>query len=359
MEITTIAGVSGELGFRDGELSKSLFCYPRGICLDGEGNLLVADTWNHCIRKVDFGRKITSTIAGRGDIGIDDGDALTESKFRYPCYLAVRGDVIYVSDTYNDSIRGIRNGKVFTLVTGLNRPTQITIDRDGGILIVDKNEVKRIDTNDASISVSIPSPPLLRGVPLLSGIAASTDGIIYTSNCDGRIARWDGERWKILKGRGGGNVYTLKLDSYGNVLFTQNGCIKRMSWSDGRVSWFAGSEVRRGNRDGPLSDATFGYPFDVAMNDSFMYVSDRENHTIRRISLLGIWNKGKGFKLLSSLFRESLPVPSPHKKGDTNPDDLTGRKEEREEFGSWCTEGYHVSHFSIPREGCNLRNVSS
>ena len=269
----------------------SPYSVTRGICLDGEGNLLVADTWNHCIRKVDFGRGITSTIAGSGDMGIEDGDALTEARFRYPGYLAVRGDVLYVSDTSSGSIRNIENGKVSTLVRGLTAPMEIAIDGNGNILVADQDEIKKIDTNDASISVFLSSLPFLGGFPFLRGVVVSTDGDIYVSNTD--IARWDGERWKILDGGYGGDIHALRLNSLGNVFFTQNGCIKRIDRSDGRVSWFAGSEVRTGCRDGPLSEATFGCPFDIAMNDSFMYVSDCNNHTIRRISLLRTWNKGK------------------------------------------------------------------
>ena len=52
MKVTTIAGKSGQSGYFDGKLSESLFYYPRGLCFDKEGNLLVVDSWNHCIRKI-------------------------------------------------------------------------------------------------------------------------------------------------------------------------------------------------------------------------------------------------------------------------------------------------------------------
>ena len=46
MKVTTLAGKSGISGYKDGKIEESLFCYPRGICLDKEGNLL-DDAYNN------------------------------------------------------------------------------------------------------------------------------------------------------------------------------------------------------------------------------------------------------------------------------------------------------------------------
>jgi len=53
--VTTVAGVCGEPGdFADGPVAEARFKNPQGVALDGEGNLIVADTLNHCIRRIVF-----------------------------------------------------------------------------------------------------------------------------------------------------------------------------------------------------------------------------------------------------------------------------------------------------------------
>lgn len=69
--VTDLAGKAldvigtGEQGLRDGPFASSQFNRPQGICLV-EGNLFVADTENHAIRRVDLGSKTVETVAGDG-----------------------------------------------------------------------------------------------------------------------------------------------------------------------------------------------------------------------------------------------------------------------------------------------------
>ncbi|RMG22086.1 MAG: PKD domain-containing protein, partial [Bacteroidetes bacterium] len=86
-----------------------------GIELDFEGNILVADEWNHLIRKVSpLG--VVSTLAGNGQLGSIDGPAL-EAEFNYPWdVVADSAGTIYVMDGYNYTMRKIQNGQVETWV---------------------------------------------------------------------------------------------------------------------------------------------------------------------------------------------------------------------------------------------------
>ena len=86
------------------------------------------------------------------------------------------------------------------------------------------------------------------------------------------------------------------MDSFNNILFveSESNCIKKMNLNNGEISIFAGSEEGDGgNLNGLLLESRFNYPFDITMNNSSIYISDAENNTIRMISLLGLWNKGK------------------------------------------------------------------
>jgi sugar lactone lactonase YvrE len=92
----------------DGVGSKARFAAPHGLAVGPDGNIYVADYWNHRIRVIstkDEKPKV-STLAG-GEEGFADGNAKT-AKFSYPKGVAVDplGNV-YVADTYNSRIRKI------------------------------------------------------------------------------------------------------------------------------------------------------------------------------------------------------------------------------------------------------------
>lgn len=87
-------------GFRDGDVQEAQFNEPRGIAIDKEGNLYIADVNNHRIRKVDTKLNIVTTIAGSGK-GYKDGDPL-EAQFDQPwgVYLD-KNEFLYIADQNN------------------------------------------------------------------------------------------------------------------------------------------------------------------------------------------------------------------------------------------------------------------
>src|SRR5690606_28280758 len=114
--VTTFAG-SGE-GFADGIGAQARFHTPSSLAVDRLGNLYVADTGNHAIRKVSRNGEVT-TLAGTGIAGFRDGDAAL-AQFHAPMGVAVDdAGRVYVADTWNDRIRVIgRDGRVRTLAGG-------------------------------------------------------------------------------------------------------------------------------------------------------------------------------------------------------------------------------------------------
>lgn len=95
-QVTTIAG-NGKAGYADGTGGAAQFAGAMGICLDGSGNIYVADPYNYVIRKVTSGGQVT-TIAGTGVQGHKDGDG-TVAQFDEPVHICV--DLlghIYVTD---------------------------------------------------------------------------------------------------------------------------------------------------------------------------------------------------------------------------------------------------------------------
>lgn len=113
--VSTLAGFPYIPGDADGIGTEAQFWRPYGLTLDNEGNIIVADEWNHKIRKVTP-EGVVTTIAGIGEIGLTDGQA-DETRFYYPWDVTVdfEGN-IYVADGYNYVIRCIdTNGQVISL----------------------------------------------------------------------------------------------------------------------------------------------------------------------------------------------------------------------------------------------------
>ena len=109
--ITTVAGTGsygslGGFGGDGGPAVSALLNYPRGVAVDGAGNLYIADTGNHRIRKVDSSGVIT-TIAGTGesDFGGDGGPAIA-ARLDSPRGVATdSAGNVYIADTGNSRIR--------------------------------------------------------------------------------------------------------------------------------------------------------------------------------------------------------------------------------------------------------------
>lgn len=112
--LSTLAGTGSE-GFKDGLGTTAAFNWPADIVEDAEGNLYVSDRFNHAIRKITPQGEV-STLAGNGEMGYDDAKG-TQARFNEPMGLALGPDnVLYVADSQNHVIRKIilENGEVTT-----------------------------------------------------------------------------------------------------------------------------------------------------------------------------------------------------------------------------------------------------
>jgi sugar lactone lactonase YvrE len=103
---TTFCG--GTAGYFDGPINQAQFSNPHQMCRDSEGNLYVADTGNHCIRKINMKTGYVSTVAGLPQqAGYVNGTGEV-AKFNSPCGLAIDNeDVLYVGDSNNHAIRRV------------------------------------------------------------------------------------------------------------------------------------------------------------------------------------------------------------------------------------------------------------
>jgi sugar lactone lactonase YvrE len=151
-EVSTFAGST--MGFADGHGTAAQFNYPYGIALDNKGNILVTDRNNDKIRKITSQGEV-STLAGSTE-GFADGHGAA-AKFYWPYGIVVdtNGNIL-VADTHNHKIRKITSqGEVSTLAGSsagyadgggtaaqFNYPYGIAVDNKGNILVADYNNHK-------------------------------------------------------------------------------------------------------------------------------------------------------------------------------------------------------------------------
>ena len=108
--ITLIAG-NGEKGYSGdgGPAIDAVFNGPKAIRCDSSGNVLVVDTENHAIRRIDVSTGIIDTVAGgrRGPEG-DGGDALQAGLARPHGIVTDSRDAMYIADSENHRVRLVR-----------------------------------------------------------------------------------------------------------------------------------------------------------------------------------------------------------------------------------------------------------
>ena len=201
--ITTVAGQRE--GFADGAGAAAAFHTPSAVAIDASGNLYVADTGNHAIRKVTPGGAV-STLAGNGQPGYSDGKG-SAARFNGPVGVAVDKDGnVFVADTYNDRIRRVAPDGLVTTVAGdgvpgdqdgqalaarFDTPAALVVDSSGSILVADThNGAIRKVSRDGMVSTLARVPadveqPLMRRP---ASLALTQDGFLYVGDlARGRI----------------------------------------------------------------------------------------------------------------------------------------------------------------------------
>ncbi len=277
--VTTIAG-TGVAGYSgDGGLATSAQLYqPSAITIDDSGNLYVSDSYNHVVRKIDTSGIIT-TIAGTGVAEYSgDGGLATEAGLNLPFGLCFdnQGNLL-IADTGNCRLRKVdmTTGILTTIAgdggnsysgegglatdAGINSPTDVVVDSAGNIFLANNlgHRVLRIDATTGIINTYAGN-----------GTGASTVGVATESsiNRPWGLAFDDNE-----------NLYIVERN--GSV-------ISKVNKSTGILSRVAGTGSRGFTGDGgdPL-DATFNFPSNVEIdNNGIIYIADKTNNRIREIA---------------------------------------------------------------------------
>ncbi len=252
--VTTFAG-TGTAGFMDGAGNVAQFNYPRGVAIDSSGNVYVADTGNNRIRKITSAGVVT-TFAGTGTAGSMDG-AGNVAQFNYQRRVAVDGSGnVYVADTFNHRIRKITSTGVVSTLAGtgtagnmdgagnvaqFNKPNGVAVDGSGNVYVADSesHRIRKItSTGVVSTLASAFNKP--------RGVAVDGSGNVYVADTDnhriqkittGVVTTLAGTTGTAGNMDGAGNVaqfnrpYGVAVDSSGNVYVadTDNHRIRKIS----------------------------------------------------------------------------------------------------------------------------------
>ncbi len=313
--IATIAGI-GESGYGGdgGPANQAQLYKPKDATVDNSGNLYIADTYNHRIRRVDTSGIIT-TIAGNGHRGHSgDGGPALEAELSSPESVAVdNAGNLYIADTYNHRVRRVDpQGNITTVTTQPRYPSDVAVDGTGNLYIADtqRDRVLRVDGsgNVTTVAGTRESGYSGDGGPANAaqldsprGVAVDGAGNLYIADTgNNRIRRVDGSgiittfagsvEGYDTRGYGPAVEATLyspvgvAVDKTGNLYISEDltKVIRRVDGS-GIMTTIAGTGKRGpGGDGGPALEAEFHWPSGLAVDNSGnVYVADTENHRVR------------------------------------------------------------------------------
>lgn len=280
-EVTTLAG-SGKKGDKGdgGPASDAELNGPHHLALLPNGDIIVADTFNSRVRKVDARTGIIKTIAGTGEKGFsgDGGPAVVAKTGNVYCAaLNSSCDKLYLADLDNRRIRmvDLKTG-IITTVAGNGKRG---IPEDGATA----TEAPLFDPRAVAVDQKDNIWILERGGHALRVVDAR--GKIRTVAGTGK-AGLSGDGGDARKAAMNGPKH-LFVDRHGDVLIadTENHCIRKFSVKDGTMSRVAGTGKKgSAGLDGPPEKAEFNRPHGVYEDSNgVIYIADSSNNRIVKI----------------------------------------------------------------------------
>ena len=368
--ITTVAG-TGETGFSGdgGPAIQAALEEPSGVAVDGAGNLFIADYNNHCIRKVDATGTIT-TIAGSCETGFlgggfsGDGGPAASARLRYPRGVAVDGaGNLFIADRYNHEIRKVDAAGTITTVAGtgepgfagqyggdggpairaaLNGPSGVAVDGAGNLFIADTNNhrIRKVDSAGVITTVAGtrrfggdggfsgdggPAKPARLRSP--SGVAVDGAGNLFIADsgnhrirkvdATGTITTVAGTGRTRFRGDGGPAIQAalnapsgVAVDGAGNLFIadTNNHRIRKVD-SAGVITTVAGTgETGFSGDGGPAIQAALDEPSGVAVDGAGnLFIADSGNHVVRKLTPVGSSTPTQPGKPLAPTFLAATP----------------------------------------------------
>ncbi|MFY9225167.1 MAG: IPT/TIG domain-containing protein [Blastocatellia bacterium] len=339
--ITTVAG-NGSYNFTgDGGLANvASLNQPGGVAVDNKGNVFIADTENHRIRKVDAQTGIITTAVGNGTSGFfGDGGQATQAGLNRPKGLVIdQNGNLLITDTFNFRIRQVNlSTNLISTIAGngqsrfnldnipatdasLNFPNSIAIDAIGNIYIVDtfNFRIRKVDSKTKVITtvVGTCNPGIAvdnvlatdAGLQLALGVAVDGTGNLFIADAEinYRVRRVDAVT-RLITSIGGigsrssggdgfqatqanlSNASGVSIDRQGNIFIADpdNYRIRRIDVSSNIINTVAGFGVPGFNGDNITAiNASLNDPSNVAVDQlGNLFIADTANNRIRRVDV--------------------------------------------------------------------------
>jgi uncharacterized protein (TIGR03437 family) len=327
--ITTIAGNATAGYSGDGSTAtKAQMNFPTGGAMDSSGNIYIADSLNHRIRKINGGT--ISTIAGNGGLSYSgDGGPATSAQLNAPEGVAVDSSGnFYIADTFNNVVRKVSASGAISTFAGngtagyggdggaataaqLNRPQGIAVDSGGNVYVADSQNarIRKITPGGSISSVAGNGTPGYGGdgaaataaqlyVP--TGVAVDSAGNLYiadftnnrvrkvsggiiTTVVGNGLAGYSGDGGPAASARVNGPV-SVAVDSAGNLYIADlnNNAVREVS--GGNIMTIAGDGVPGISGDGgPATAAMVGNPTGLAVDSAGNLYIATGNASIRKV----------------------------------------------------------------------------
>jgi uncharacterized protein (TIGR03437 family) len=349
--ITAFAGTGGPGDSGDGGAAISARLSPFGLAVDSAGNLFMSDDEAHRVRRITPAGAI-SAFAGSGALGSSgDGAAAVNAAMNFPNDVVVdAGGNVYIADTNNHRVRRVAPNGVITTYAGtgepdfggdggpaaqakLARPAGLALDPAGNLYIADSynSRVRKVTASTGVITTVAGSGSVgfsgdggqatQAALKLPYGVAVDPSGGLYIlDRFDHRIRRvaTDGMITTIagtgLSGYNGDDRQAsgaqiaaggfMTTDAAGNLYFADflNHRVRKITISTGMISTVVGNGTPGIGGDGgdPARSQIF-LPTDVAIDSSGnLYVADWGNYLIRRVQ------STSGFRTVASVSAASF-----------------------------------------------------
>lgn len=269
--VTTLAGTLGISGAADGLGTAASFNAPRGIVVDGLGNLYVADTGNHVIRKITPANQVSTLAGNTSAAGQVDGSG-NSAQFSAPAGMAISSQgIIFIADRATHSIRQMdTNGTVTTLAgsgkagnadgvgnsAAFNQPSAVAIDAFNNVYVA--------DTGNYLIRKITPTGVVTTIAGTL-GSSGSTDG-------DGSVATFT-------------DLQGIVVSVDGKTLYVNDQHrVRALQFNPGTTTYTVSTYV-----GAPVGNAfSIGHAIGLAMGSSNkLFLSDRDSDTIQQVTNTG------------------------------------------------------------------------
>jgi uncharacterized protein (TIGR03437 family) len=305
--ITTVAGNGLDGLSGDGGPATAAPVYPSELAVDAAGNLYIFESSR--VRKVDVRTGIITTVAGGGSSTADKLPA-TQTRYELLKSIAVSEDgTLYLADYRTEKIFRVGADGISRNIASASTPVGLAVDRSGGIYVVEQSTyiVRKLvanatDTVPPVIKFTNPSTNgyHLATIPYVSIEGTATDNLEFTH------AMWRNDRGGggvldvgvLFSRRGFWQQWNVPLKPGRNVITVTAWDVAGNSSSDVLTvdyvtgvpfATLAGTRVSGYSGDNASgTNAQLWSPESLAVDASGnLYIAERGNHTIRKITPTG------------------------------------------------------------------------